>query len=54
MNEDWLSEQINSICYKLDHYNFTSKEEKDKLFKKLQELVEERDKLRKNTIKKKI
>lgn len=40
-----LTERINQICYKLEHYTFMSAEDRDKLLKELKEIVTQRNKL---------
>lgn len=40
-----LTERINSICYKLEHYTFLSVEDRKNLLRELKELVEKRRKL---------
>jgi hypothetical protein len=40
-----LTERINFICYKLEHYSFASAEDREKLLKELKEVVALRNKL---------
>ena len=40
-----LTEQINCICYKLEHYSFVSIEDRANLLKELNRLVAQRGKL---------
>jgi hypothetical protein len=40
-----LTDRINFICYKLEHYTFMSAEDRDRLTKELNELINQRDKL---------
>jgi len=40
-----LTERINYICYKLEHYSFLSTEDRENLLMELQKLVDRRFKL---------
>jgi len=42
---DTLTERIQFICYKLEHYTFLSAEDRKKLLQELRSLVEQRNKL---------
>lgn len=45
VNSDTLTERINHICYKLEHYAFLSKSDKEKLLLELNHLIERRNNL---------
>lgn len=42
-----LTERINFICHKLEHYSFLSAADREKLLLELRELIEQRNKLAK-------
>ena len=46
LSYDALTERINAICHRLEHYHFLTKKEKDKLLKELTKLIKERDKIK--------